>query len=89
MSGSEENAITMTMVTMMVMVKTILKGIAGIMMVTYENRAGGPNRRLSMAGSLFSLSLSVVEEPSKWIQVKPQQQKVHSAVLLKRTFHVI
>ena len=64
MSGSEENAITMTMVTRMVMVKkTILKAIAGIMMVTYENRAGGPNRRLSMAGSLFSLSLSVVEKP--------------------------
>ena len=59
MSGSGKNRMTMTMVTVM----TILKGMVGTMMVTYENRAGGPNRRLSMAGSLFSLSLSVVEKP--------------------------
>ena len=56
----------MTMVTVM----TILKAMVEIMMVTYENRAGGPNRRLSMAGSLFSLSLSVVEEPwSKMLRI--------------------
>ena len=54
----------------------------GIMMLTYENRAGGPDGRLAMAWSLFSLSLSVVEEPCKWIQVKPYQKNHPS----RRTF---
>ena len=65
--------VVMIMVTVMVMVMVMV-------MVTYKNRTRGPDGRLAMARGLFSLSLSVVEEPcsTKWTgETKPtgHQQK--------------